>query len=229
MQAVSALVVEDDLLMVESQNDGPAIAILPPPPEMTAEDDDQLMMESREAKPLASPERSAVDQHQFVMAANYLKNQFSIPHHLVPSYQDISRRSGLMKRRCLESYSLTKTKLVAKFYLVQFLGSTIFRTLRTTGLIPRYRRMMSRNLRNLRKIPRSTKMPIFIAWTTKWAPPRNRGIQFIAEISMSNLLRELLDIADQNFLRSHRNSRESLKVQDYFRPYCLHSIRSDQG
>merc|ERR1719225_2274264 len=84
--------------MVESQN-GPAIAILPPPPEMTAEEDDQLMMESREAKPLASPERSAVDQQQFVMAANYLKNQFSIPHHLVPSYQDISRRSGLMKRR----------------------------------------------------------------------------------------------------------------------------------
>ena len=150
MQAVSALVVEDDLLMVESQNAGPAIAILPPPPEMIAEDDDQLMMESREAKPLAlaSPERSAVDQHQFVMAANYLKNQFSIPHHLVPSYQDISRRSGLMKRRCLELYFLTKTKLVAKFYLVQFLGSTIFRTLRTTGLIPRYRRMISRNLRN---------------------------------------------------------------------------------
>ena len=147
---MSALVVEDDLLMVESQNTGPAIAILPPPPELIAEDDDQLMMESREAKPLAlaSPERSAVDQHQFVMAANYLKNQFSIPHHLVPSYQDISRRSGLMKRRCLELYFLTKTKLVAKFYLVQFLGSTIFRTLRTTGLIPRYRRMMSRNSRN---------------------------------------------------------------------------------
>ena len=150
MQAVSALVVEDDLLMVESQNTGPAMAILPPPPEMIAEDGDQLMMESREAKPLAlaSPERSAVDQHQFVMAANYLKNQFSIPHHLVPSYQDISRRSGLMKRRCLELYFLTKTKLVAQFYLVQFLGSTIFRTLRTTGLIPRYRRMMFQNLRN---------------------------------------------------------------------------------
>ena len=103
--------VEDDLLMVESQNDGPAIVIVPPPPgmfEVTEEDDvdgddDQIMMESREAKPLAmalaSPERSAVDQHQFAMAANYLKNQFSIPHHLVPSYQDISRRSGLMKRR----------------------------------------------------------------------------------------------------------------------------------
>ena len=103
--------VEDDLLMVESQNDGPAMVIVPPPPgmfEVTEEDDDDgeddlIMMESREAKPLAmalaSPERSAVDQHQFVMAANYLKNQFSIPHHLVPSYQDISRRSGLMKRR----------------------------------------------------------------------------------------------------------------------------------
>ena len=97
--------------MVESQNDGPAMVIVPPPPgmfEVTEEDDDDgeddlIMMESREAKPLAmalaSPERSAVDQHQFVMAANYLKNQFSIPHHLVPSYQDISRRSGLMKRR----------------------------------------------------------------------------------------------------------------------------------
>ena len=107
---MSALVVEDDLLMVESQNDGPAMLIVPPPPgmfEVTEEDDDgdgdQIMMESREAKPLAmalaSPERSAVDQHQFAMAANYLKNQFSIPHHLVPSYQDISRRSGLMKRR----------------------------------------------------------------------------------------------------------------------------------
>ena len=95
--------------MVESHNDGPAMVIVPPPPgmlEVTEDDDgddDQIMMESREAKPLAmalaSPERSAVDQQQFAMAANYLKNQFSIPHHLVPSYQDISRRSGLMKRR----------------------------------------------------------------------------------------------------------------------------------
>ena len=98
--------------MVETQNDGPAMLVVPPPPgmfEVTDDDDDddgnddQIMMESREAKPLAmalaSPERSAVDQHQFAMAANYLKNQFSIPHHLVPSYQDISRRSGLMKRR----------------------------------------------------------------------------------------------------------------------------------
>ena len=87
-------------MMVESQNDGPAIVMVPPPPGMI-EVTDQLMMESREAQPLAlaSPERSAVDQHQFAMAANYLKNQFAIPHHLVPSYQDISRRSGLMKRR----------------------------------------------------------------------------------------------------------------------------------
>ena len=86
--------------MVESQSDGPAMLIVPPPSDM-AEEDDQLMMESREAVPgpLASPERSAVDQQQFVMAANYLKNQFSIPHHLVPTYQDISRRSSLMKRR----------------------------------------------------------------------------------------------------------------------------------
>ena len=103
---MSALVVEDDLLMVESQNDGPAMVMVPPPPgmvEVTEDDGDQLMVESREAQPLAmalaSPERSAVDQHQFAMAANYLKNQFAIPHHLVPSYQDISRRSGLMKRR----------------------------------------------------------------------------------------------------------------------------------
>ena len=101
---MSAVVVEDDLLMVESQNDGPAMLIVPPPSDM-AEEDDQIMMESREAVPgplamaLASPERSAVDQQQFVMAANYLKNQFSIPHHLVPTYQDISRRSSLMKRR----------------------------------------------------------------------------------------------------------------------------------
>jgi len=40
------------------------------------------------ALPLASPERSSVDEDQFNMAASYLKTQFSIPHHLVPSYQD---------------------------------------------------------------------------------------------------------------------------------------------
>ena len=107
--------------MVESQNDGPAIVIVTPPPgmfevEVTEEEDDQIMMESREAKPLAlalaSPERSSVDEQQFVMAANYLKHQFAIPHHLVPSYQDISRRSGLMKRRCLElNFSTIGSKL----------------------------------------------------------------------------------------------------------------------
>ena len=38
--------------------------------------------------PLASPERSSFDEEQFHMAASYLKSQFSIPHHVVPTYED---------------------------------------------------------------------------------------------------------------------------------------------
>jgi len=45
------------------------------------------------ALPLASPERSSVDEENFNMAASYLKSQFSIPHHLVPSYQDTASSS----------------------------------------------------------------------------------------------------------------------------------------
>lgn len=56
--------------------------------------EDLMMMESREA----APERSSFDAEQFNMAASYLKSQFSIPHHLVPHYEDV-RPTSLMKRR----------------------------------------------------------------------------------------------------------------------------------
>ena len=67
-----------------------------------------------------------------------------------------------------------------------FPGSAIFPTLRTTGLILRYRRMMSPKLRNYKKILKSTKRPIFIVWTIMLPPPRNRGLRlpFIAESLM---------------------------------------------
>jgi len=40
------------------------------------------------ALPLASPERSSIDEEHFNMAASYLKSQFSIPHHVVPTYEE---------------------------------------------------------------------------------------------------------------------------------------------
>jgi len=56
--------------------------------------EDLMMMESREA----APERSSFDAEQFNMATSYLKSQFSIPHHLVPNYEDV-RATSLLKRR----------------------------------------------------------------------------------------------------------------------------------
>ena len=76
------------------------------------------MMESREA----APERSSLDAEQFnvglviiiiiiiiiisssnvslslQMAASYLRSQFSVPHHLVPNYEDV-KPTNLIKRR----------------------------------------------------------------------------------------------------------------------------------
>ena len=59
------------------------------------------------------------------------------------------------------------TELDKNLILCNFLfsGSAIFLTLRTTDLILRYRRMMSPKLRNYKKILKSTKRQIFIAWT----------------------------------------------------------------
>merc|ERR1711953_356129 len=56
--------------------------------------EDLLMMESREA----APERSSLDAEQFNMAASYLRSQFSVPHHLVPHYEEV-KPTNLIKRR----------------------------------------------------------------------------------------------------------------------------------
>jgi len=99
VSVASSLMIDhhEDLLMMESRDDDGQVVIVEPPVDM-------LRIESREAVPdpvamaLAAPERSSIDEEQFLMAANYLKAQFSIPHHLVPQYQDVSQAS-LMKRR----------------------------------------------------------------------------------------------------------------------------------
>jgi len=60
------------------------------------------MMESREA----APERSSLDAEQFNMAASYLRSQFSVPHHLVPHYEDVKPTSLLKRRLSTSSVNL---------------------------------------------------------------------------------------------------------------------------
>merc|ERR1719431_2277976 len=76
----------EDLVALES---GPLLPSVLPAPEA-------------EALPtplaLASPERSTEDHKTFQMATNYLKAQFAMPHHTVPTLEDTLQASPERRR-----------------------------------------------------------------------------------------------------------------------------------
>jgi len=49
--------------------------------------------------PLASPERSSLDEEQFKLATSYLRNELSVPPHLIPTYGEASIQGILGQRR----------------------------------------------------------------------------------------------------------------------------------